>query len=102
MPNPELQAAIEALRVDVTEIETVVDSAIEFINGLIVMLEDLRSQLEQIGASPEQLALIAQFGAQLDAKKDALAAPSRRTQEARRCADEVDADAERAGDSHAA
>ena len=74
MPNPELQAAIEALRVDVTEIETVVDSAIEFINGLIVMLEDLRSQLEQIGASPEQLALIAQFGAQLDAKKDALAA----------------------------
>lgn len=74
MANVELQNAIEALRVDVTEIETVVDSAIEFINGVILVLEDLRRQLEEIGATPEQLALIADAGAALDAKKDALAA----------------------------
>ena len=74
MPNLELQNAIEALRVDVSEIETVIDSAIEFINGAIGMLEELRRQLEEMGATPEQLAAVAAVGVALDAKKDALAA----------------------------
>jgi len=74
MPNLELQNAIEALRVDVTEIETVIDSAIEFINGAIGLLEELRRRLEEMGATPEQLAAVAAVGVALDAKKDALAA----------------------------
>ena len=74
MPNQELQATIEALRVDVTEMETVVDSAIVFIEGVVQIINDLRTQLEATGATPEQLALIAEAGVMLDAKKDALAA----------------------------
>lgn len=74
MPNVELQNAIEAVRVDVQEMTTVADSVIAFLNGVNGIIANLQAQLEATGATPEQIALIADAGVQLDAAKDALAA----------------------------
>lgn len=74
MPNVELQNAIEAVRVDVSEASAGIDSAVAFIEGVNSIIQTLKDQLEATGATPEQLALITDAGVQLDAAKDKLAA----------------------------
>jgi len=74
MPNVELQKTIEAVRVDVQEAAAGIDSAVVFIEGVNSIIQNLKDQLEATGATPEQLALIADAGVQLDAAKDKLAA----------------------------
>jgi hypothetical protein len=74
MANPELQAVIDALIVDIDETTGVEESAIVFINGVNQIIAALRAQLEALAATPEQLAAIVAAGVALDAKKDELAA----------------------------
>ena len=74
MANPELQAVIDALIVDIDETTGVEESAIVFINGVTQIIADLRTQLAALAATPEQLAAIVAAGVALDAKKDELAA----------------------------
>jgi hypothetical protein len=74
MPNVELQNAIEAMRVDVSENAAGIDSAIAFIEGVNGVIQALKDQLEATGATAEQIALVTDAGLQIDAAKDKLAA----------------------------
>lgn len=74
MPNVELQNAIEAMRVDVSENAAGIDSAVAFLEGVNSIIQTLKDQLEATGATAEQIALVTDAGVQLDAAKDKLAA----------------------------
>jgi len=72
--NEALQAKLEALTAEVTAVVDVETSAVTALNGVTAVIADLRDQLANAGATPEQLALIDDGVAKLEASKAGLAA----------------------------
>ncbi len=71
--NP-LDAAISALETEVTEEETIVDSAIAYIQGVPGLIAAAIAAAIAAGATPAQLAKITELQTKLDAKGTALQA----------------------------
>jgi len=74
MANAELQSAIDELKTTTNDATTVMDSAIAFVVGNGAIITTLREELERLGATPEQIALVREAETTLETKKDELVA----------------------------